>query len=187
MNTDPNILVQCLGEAAFSSLPAVIRQAHLDTIHLAGTITVERGRGFGGLIAAVMRMPKNNSRCRLTVLGEHAADRMTWTRRFDGKVLRSVFRRDGAFLIEAMGPIRLRMTPVVDGGRLWYRLDEARVGPLPLRRFLMPSLLAWEGERDGRYDFEVEVGLPFIGRIVRYAGLVDLVEDASVAGSASRR
>jgi hypothetical protein len=184
---EDNVLVQCLGKSTFARLPKVIQRSHRETIHLAGTITVERGRGLGGMIAAVMRMPKNNNQCRLTVLGEHTAEDMTWTRRFDGKVLRSLFRRDGAFLIEAMGLIRLRMTPIVEGGRLWYRLDEARLGPLPLPRLLMPSLLAWEGERDGRYDFEVEVGLPFVGRIVRYAGLVDLVEDASVAGSVSRR
>jgi len=40
---------------------------------------------------------------------------------------------------------------------------------------LAPDLRAWEGERDGRYDFAVEVRLPFVGRLVRYEGLLDLV------------
>ena len=39
---------------------------------------------------------------------------------------------------------------------------------------LAPSLEAWEGERDGRYDFVVEVRLPLIGRLVRYEGQLDL-------------
>jgi hypothetical protein len=45
---------------------------------------------------------------------------------------------------------------------------------LPVPRGLAPHLEAWEGERDGRYEFAVEVRLPFIGRLVRYEGLLDL-------------
>jgi hypothetical protein len=44
----------------------------------------------------------------------------------------------------------------------------------PVPPSLAPGLEAWEGERDGRYDFAVEVRLPFIGRLVRYEGLLDL-------------
>ena len=45
---------------------------------------------------------------------------------------------------------------------------------MKLPRVLVPSLNAWEGERDGTYEFEVAVGLPLVGRVIRYAGQLHL-------------
>jgi hypothetical protein len=53
--------------------------------------------------------------------------------------------------------------------------DRVRQPVVTLPRGLAPDLEAWEGERDGRYDFAVEVRLPLVGRLVRYEGLLDLV------------
>ncbi len=38
-------------------LPDIVQRAHRGTIRLSGNAKVERGRGLGGLIALLMRLP----------------------------------------------------------------------------------------------------------------------------------
>ena len=77
-------------------------------------------------------------------------------------------------LIESLGPLQLQLRLEVREHRLRYVLERATLLGLPVPQRLAPSLEAWEGERDGRYEFAVDVRLPFIGRLVRYEGLLDL-------------
>ena len=168
-----NALIACLGHS-FSQLPEIVQRAHHGTIQLTGTVKVERGRGLGWLLAALMRMPRSHPKAELVVMGWHFPDQMVWSRSFDGQTFESTFRLEGTFLIEQMGSLSLILEPVAEGGRLVYRLAATRLGPITLPRALSPSLTAWEGERDGKYEFEVVIALPLVGRIIRYAGLLDM-------------
>lgn len=169
----PNALSLCLG-SDIAKLPSLIQAAHQGRIRLSGTAEVMRGRGIGGWLAGRLKMPESHPACPMTVDGDHQPEAMYWARDFNGRKMTSVFRRDGAHLVESMGPINLRLRPVAEAGRLVYRLEGAKIGPLPLPGALMPRLLAWEGEADGQYDFEVDVGLPLIGRLIRYRGRLQL-------------
>lgn len=168
-----NALQLCLGPD-FERLVPTVRRAHLGRIELSGNVAVARGRGLGGLLAGLLRMPQSHAACPLHVVGEHHAEKMIWRRDFAGRRMESHFRKDGPCLVEKMGSISLRMLPQVQSGRLHYTLMAARVGPIPLPGWLKPSLIAWEGEHDDDYEFEVEVGLPLIGRLIRYAGRLTL-------------
>jgi len=168
-----NALIECM-DGAFAKLPDVVQRAHRGTIQLSGTAQVERGRGLGGLIAAIMRLPKSNSKATLAVTAWHFPDQMVWSRNFDGRVFESTFRRDDDFLVEQMGPFSLYMQPMCEGGRLVYRLIATQIGPITVPRIFAPSMTAWEGEREGKYQFEVTVNLPLFGRMIRYAGSLDL-------------
>jgi hypothetical protein len=168
-----NALIECM-DGAFVKLPDVVQRAHRGTIRLSGTARVERGRGLGGLIAALMRLPKSNPAADLIVTAWHFADQMVWSRSFDGRVFESTFKKDDDFLVEQMGPLSLYLQPMAEGGRLVYRLIATQIGPIALPRVLAPSMTAWEGEKDGKYAFEVSVGLPFLGNVVRYSGSLDL-------------
>jgi len=168
-----NALIDCLGEA-FDSLPDVVKRAHRGTVQLTGTVRVERGGGLGGLIAAIMRLPKSDPVAELVVVAWHFVDQVAWSRSFDGRKFESTFLKEGEFLVEQMGPISLTMQPTKEGGRLVYRLVATHLGPVPLPRALRPSMTAWEGERDGKYEFEVAVGLPLAGRVIRYSGMLDV-------------
>jgi hypothetical protein len=175
-----NALIACLGRTFFK-LPEVVQRAHRGTIQLSGNVKVERGFGLGWLLAALMRMPRSNAKAELVVVGWHFPDQMVWSRTFDGRTFESTFQTDEIFLIEQMGPLSLVMEPKVEGTRLVYRLAATRLGPLKLPFLCAPSLNAWEGERDGKYEFEVAVALPVIGRVIRYAGQLDLSILAEVA------
>jgi hypothetical protein len=169
-----NALASCLG-ADFNRLVPTVQQAHLGDIRLDGTVAVTRGRGPAGLLAALMRMPPTDPHCRMTVNGRHFADRMIWQRDFAGRKMESCFVKSGNHLVEAMGSIRLDLHPACIDGRLHYQLRGARIGPIRLPTWLAPKLIAWEGEADGFYEFEVDIGLPLIGRLIRYMGRLKLV------------
>lgn len=168
-----NALIDCM-DGAFAKLPDIVQRAHRGTIRLSGTARVERGRGIGGLIALIMRLPKSNPKAELVVVAWHFPDQMVWSRSFDGRVFESTFTRDEDFLVERMGPLSLYLQPMAEGGRLVYRLVATQLGPVTLPRFFAPSMNAWESEKDGKYTFEVAVGLPLFGRLICYSGDLEL-------------
>jgi len=168
-----NALIDCM-DGAFAKLPDLVQRAHRGTIRLSGTAQVERGKGLGGLIALIMRLPKSNLRAELVVVGWHFPDQMVWSRSFDGRTFESTFTRDEDFLVERMGPLSLYLQPMCEGGRLVYRLIATQIGPVPLPRFFAPAMTAWESEKDGKYTFEVVVRLPLFGQVIHYSGALDL-------------
>ncbi|WP_395020564.1 DUF4166 domain-containing protein [Dongia sp.] len=168
-----NALIECM-DGAFARLPDLVQKAHHGTIKLSGTAKVERGGGLGGLVAAIMGLPKSNPKAELVVMAWHFPDQIVWSRSFDGKIFESTFRLDDDLLVEQMGPLSLYLQPMCEGGRLVYRLLGTQIGPITLPRFLAPSMNAWESEKDGKYAFEVSVGLPFCGQVIRYSGALDL-------------
>jgi hypothetical protein len=169
-----NALQSCMRED-FAALHPLVQRAHLGKIQLAGTVDVARGRGLAGLLAAVMKLPVTDPACPMTVMGEHHADCMIWRRRFRDRTMVSNFRKSGDHLVESLGPLRLTLRPEASDGRLHYRLLAVKRGALRLPRFVMPQLIAWEGEENGFYLFEVEIRLPVLGRLVRYAGRLTLM------------
>jgi hypothetical protein len=168
-----NALIECM-DGAFARLPDVVQKAHRGTIRLSGSAKVERGRGLGGLIALILGLPKSNPKADLVVVAWHFPDQIVWSRSFDGREFESTFRKDDDLLVEQMGPLSLYMQPMCEGGRLVYRLLGTQIGPIPLPRFLAPSMQAWESERDGKYQFEVAVALPLLGPVIRYSGTLDV-------------
>jgi hypothetical protein len=168
-----NALIECM-DGAFVKLSDVVQRAHRGTIRLTGSAKVERGKGLGGLIAALMRLPKSNPKADLIVTAWHFPEKMVWSRSFDGRVFESTFRKDDDFLVEQIGPLSLFLQPMCEGGRLVYRLIATHIGPIALPRALSPSMTAWESETDGKYAFEVSVSLPFLGRLVRYSGQLEV-------------
>jgi hypothetical protein len=168
-----NALIECM-DGAFVRLPELVQKAHRGTIKLSGIAKVERGRGLGRLIAAIMGLPKSNPKADLVVMAWHFPDQIVWSRIFDGKAFESTFKRDEDFLVEQMGPLSLYLQPMCEGGRLVYRLIATQIGPIALPRVLAPSMNAWESEKDGKYQFEVSVGLPLFGPVIRYSGSLEL-------------
>jgi hypothetical protein len=168
-----NAFQACLG-GALDALPETVRHAHVGAIRLNGYARVSRGGLIANLLANVMGLPPTAERVAMSVEGDHLPDRMIWNRRFGRRKFKSCFRLRRGRLIESLGPFRLQLRLEVREQRLQYVLERVTLLGISVARSLAPSLEAWEGERDGRYDFAVEVRLPMIGRLVRYEGLLDL-------------
>jgi hypothetical protein len=60
---------------------------------------------------------------------------------------------------------------VHDGGWQW-RCVGARLGCLHVPLWLLPSTQAGKRIEEGRYRFEVGIGLPLLGEVLRYGGLL---------------
>ena len=168
-----NALQACLGDD-FDRLPDMVRRAHVGNVRLSGQARVTRGGALANALANMMGLPHSSDRVEMTVEGDHLPDRMIWNRRFGAQTFVSSFRlRDGR-LIESVGPFHLQLRLEVRDHRLHYVLERVTLFGVSVPRSLAPDLEAWEGERDGRYEFAVEVRLPVVGRLVRYEGLLDL-------------
>ena len=75
------------------------------------------------------------------------------------------------WVVEQFGPFAFDLElPLADDGRLSQVIRGARFLGVPLPRFLWPYCVSSEFEQDGRYHFDVMIGLPLVGRLVRYRG-----------------
>ena len=97
-----------------------------------------------------------------------------------GEATAGILRRQGAELEEHLGHIERAEDEDeahearISAKRLRYLLDRVSLFGIPWPRRFAPHLDAWEGEAGDRYDFGVEVRLPFVGRLVQYRGQLDL-------------
>ncbi|NJC40052.1 saccharopine dehydrogenase-like NADP-dependent oxidoreductase [Brevundimonas alba] len=161
---------------AFDDLPEAIR-----TLHETPGRSVWRGDATtegaaGPLAAAVARLigfPKAQTGCPAEVEIDANGDRSVWRRRIGGHAFSSVLSRPrrGGRVSERFGLLTmdLRLTP--EDGRLVYRVEGWRLGPVPLPRALAPSTRAHETVDElGRFVFDVEISAPLIGRLVHYRG-----------------
>ncbi|HWW12506.1 MAG TPA: DUF4166 domain-containing protein, partial [Brevundimonas sp.] len=82
--------------------------------------------------------------------------------------------RSGGRVSERFGPLSMDLSLTPEGGRLVYRVEGWRLGPIPLPRALGPSTQAFEEvDGQGRFVFDVTITAPLIGRLVRYRGWLE--------------
>lgn len=159
----------------FHELDELIQKAHIGTIRLKGLVSVKRGNALASLMCTVLGFPKNSDQCPLEVLAEHKAEEMIWQRNFNGRLMVSHFSLVGPYLQESLGMTRMLMKLTVQNGRLVYDLVKTKMLGITLPKFLSPGLTAYEHEDGDKYVFSVEVSLPFIGRLIKYEGRLDLL------------
>lgn len=163
-----------MGEG-FDRLPAVTRALHRGrpAIVAKGEAQVmPAANGIGRVLVRLFGFPQKPGTVAVEVVIEARDGREHWTRFFDGKPMRSVMRKRVEGLIEeSFGAFACDMRLVTRddgldmlrvGGRLWR---------LPLPVALLPIIGASERvDAEGRHVFDVEIGLPVVGRLVAYRG-----------------
>ena len=97
-----------------------------------------------------------------------------WTRRIGGRAMRSRqyigLRKPRVWIVEQFGAFAFDLELRVADGRLKLLMRGMRCCGLPLPRLLWPCIEAGEWEEDGRFRFDVRIGLPLAGRLVHYRG-----------------
>lgn len=100
----------------------------------------------------------------------------TWVRRVAGRKMSSHQfigpRKPPMWIVEKFGPLEFDLAVSVSAGRLELEMSGMRFVGLPLPRLLWPLIKASETEEGGRFCFDVFIGLPLIGRLVRYRGWI---------------
>lgn len=171
---DAPILAQAMGNA-FDAVPSLVRHIHTPApkVQLAGRVDIDGAETWvGGWIARLVGFSPSAKDLPATVTIERVAQEEIWTRRFGdasfaSRMSASIF----GGLTEAFGPIALALDAQPTQRGFSLAVKGWRLGPIPLPRFFMPRARANAGiDDDGRYTFDVWIGMPLVGRLVHYRG-----------------
>ncbi len=166
-----------LGDLAFDQMPKATKSVHrgAPAVMVFGLADIEPADTIGGrMISALFRFPRPGRQVPLDVLIEQTDKGERWVRRYRGREMVSLMGSpdvNGKTLEETFGIFSFRMKITARRDGLDMQMISARVGLVPLPGFLVPEVTATERvDKLGRHLFDVSIGLPVIGRIVRYRG-----------------
>ncbi len=172
-----NAFQRHLGEQ-FVALSPLIQQAHTGTIRLQGEVFVRHGNFIARILSRILNMPAASESVALVVDGYHEPHGMRWHRSFDGHEMQSHFQEQGDYLIEHLGPLKLCLKlQVTATGAVNYQLKRVSLWGIRMPTWLAPSLVAWESDQSGDYNFYVKISLPMVGKLIEYGGLISLLPD----------
>ncbi len=167
---------QILGPS-FETLPQQVKALHDSTAKRtwSGTASVRRGRGLlAKMVAAIIGFPKQAESIPVSVAFSPDSDGELWTRTFGQQSFHSHQRvgigRNAHLIVERFGIIDVSLALVVEEDRLVLVPRSWSALRVPLPKFLMPTGLSFETERDGRFCFDVDITLPIVGLVVSYRG-----------------
>lgn len=163
---------------AFDTLAPALRQAHgLRTSGgFAGKAAVERPKGLlANAFADLMGFPKPGQDVPVQVDFEIDGPREIWRRNFAGRLFKSIQSagkgRYEYLQREAFGPVNAVVALEAADAGLTLKIRGWTLFGVPMPAWLGPTTIAREFEdAEGRFNFDAEIGLAFLGKLVRYRG-----------------
>lgn len=163
---------------AYDAMPPGWRAMHdlrQGQLTVAGRASVERGRSpLAWLVGAMMGFPKAGDDVPVSVTFSRQGHDEVWRRTFAGRSFSSRQAvgkgRARHLVVERFGPLAIAMAPVVRDDRMSLVIRRFTLFGLALPLWLGPTTAAHEAIVDGRFRFDVEIGHPLTGMIVRYRG-----------------
>jgi NAD(P)-dependent dehydrogenase (short-subunit alcohol dehydrogenase family) len=129
---------------------------------------------IGRLISRLFQFPVADSEAPISVEFTGSGAGEVWTRRIGGRVMRSRqyigTRGKRGAVVEQFGPLAFDLDLPITKGRMDLVMTGVRFLGVALPRWCWPRIKAFETGAEGRFQFDVEIGLPAIGRLVRYRG-----------------
>lgn len=172
----PALFQQVLGDS-FAQLPEVTQKLHRGwpAVIAKGSAMVRPASSIlGRLVARMFGLPASAGEVPLKVVIESQDGMEYWTRHFGQHQMRSVMRARAGLIEESFGSVSIAMRLIATQEGLDMRPVFGRFAGIPLPRFLLPSVVATETSEAGRHVFDVDIGLPIIGRLVAYRGYLDV-------------
>lgn len=178
----------------WDKLPLPLRRLHsvAGRQSFEGMASVQAGANlFAGLVRRIIGFPAAGASVPVRVTIERRGDTERWTREFGAQKFQSVLgaTEDGARgeLNERFGALRFRMRLSVDPHGLSMQVLRAEWFGIPLPGWLTPGSEAREfSDEQGRFHFDVAVGLRGIGQVVHYRGWLDM-DNGAVSDAAGLR
>lgn len=165
--------------AEWNALDGPVRRMHGDTPRLQahGEADVSGATNVPArLLRRLLGLPAPGPQRRLDLSIERSGSHETWRRNFAGSQMRSKLAPVGGRLRERLGPMTFRFALCRDHHAIEWQFCGARFAGLPLPRRMLGSVRSRSGSRDGRYTFEVDVRIPWIGNLVSYHGWLEIVD-----------
>lgn len=174
MSPADTVFAGLLGEA-FADLAAPVRALHASDGPPCwqGQCVVSRGsHPLARLCAWAARLPPAGQGVPTTVQFQRRSDQEIWTRRFGAAAMRSRMWPHHGRLRERLGLVQFDFgLSVSNGGIVWNTLGVRVFGLLPLPAAWFARVHCRESaDALGRYTFDVQASLPWIGPVVRYQG-----------------
>ncbi len=174
----PPLFEQALGSARFADLPAPVRQVHdvFEADTFAGEASVHRGENIlSRIICWINGFPPTQDKTSVQVRIEVTPKGERWTRQFGSSSFTSTMSRrtkDKENQIwECFGPIAFQLNLEIVDGTIALPVVAGKFLGIPLPKWLNAISNAREYVDDqGRFCFDVEILLPFIGRLIHYHG-----------------
>lgn len=175
-----SLFSRLLGDDAWQQLPLAVQTMHGAAARLEtrGVADVTGARHLPARwLRRLLGLPQPGVDQPLMVTFERQGTREVWTRRFARRRMRSVLSRrdDSPLLYEQLGPARLGFALRHDGNAIDWQLRSVHLLGLPLPRALQGEVLSRSGVCDGRYRFQVDVRLPWLGQLVAYDGWLEVI------------
>jgi len=171
----PALFKRSLG-ADFERMPMPIRVLHSPraTTVFEGLADIDAGANrVANLLARCCRFPGAARQVPVQVTIQAHEHCEVWRRRFGSSGFASVMRSGPrlGLMSESFGLLRCQLRVTADERGLQLSIESARLAGMPLPLFLVPWTRATERvDEHGRFNFDVEIGLRWIGRLVRYRG-----------------
>jgi uncharacterized protein DUF4166/saccharopine dehydrogenase-like protein len=171
----PSLYRRVLG-GTYEEMPAAWRALHDSGVSIwKGQCVCDPAETWvGRLLSRLFQFPVADSEAPISVEFTMSGAGEIWTRRIGGRTMRSrqyigVRKKRGA-VVEQFGPLAFDLDLPIENGRMDLVMTGARFLGISLPRGCWPRVKAFETGAEGKFRFDVEIGLPVIGRLVRYRG-----------------
>ena len=174
-----------MGEA-YANLSPAIQNLHRTGAGrtFTGQCTVTRGRNpLSHIVAASVGFPKSGKEVPVTITVRPDATGEIWSRNFGGQIFQSHHRlgtgRWARHVTESFGPMSIHMAILEEDEKLRIITRGWSILGLPLPKFLCPGGDVFETiDKQGRFVFHVDLTAPIFGRLCKYHGWLEPVENA---------
>ncbi|MFE8584372.1 DUF4166 domain-containing protein [Sphingomonas sp. NCPPB 2930] len=166
--------------STINDLSPVLRDAHDSRMdqRWRGVAQVEtHPNPLARLLCLMMRLPAPGTAIPVTVQFERRGSAEHWHRDFAGRRYHSTLVERDGLMIERMGMATNIFRVSVEDGALRLDLIGFRFLGVPLPSTLRPHCHAREHGNDGCYVLDVPVDLWPFGRIIRYTGRMERIDD----------
>jgi len=170
--TQPDPLYRRVMGKRFDRLPPAVRRMH-EVLRDGGASGEAEVLGatnpIGALVARIMRFPRpGQHRLPVSFVERDGGER--WVRQFSETSFTSSLSMKNGALVERFGSLRFAFDLQSDDRGLEMTMTGWKFWRLPLPLALAPRSCAREWEELGKFNFDVPIELPLIGRIVHYKG-----------------
>lgn len=144
-----------------------------------GVADVDASRNpFAVIIRKIFGFPPSGRGVPVTVTVERKGADEKWTRNFAGyRFTSELSPKAPGIVAERFGPFQVLLRMVFRDGQLFMPLAGARLGFVPFPHFLSPRSDTREFVDDlGRFNFDVAITMPPIGRLAHYRGWLEPAE-----------
>ena len=175
----PTALFPSLLDADWPQLAPPVQRMHGvgKLLKASGTAQIEGDTHIvARLLRRILTLPEPGADQAIMLTIERDGRREVWTRRFARGQMRSTLQpgRAMTMLRERLGPVSLHFALQRDGAAIDWQLRRITLLGLPLPRVFRARVLSRSGERDGRYAFEIDTRLPWVGQLIAYRGWLEI-------------